>query len=371
MNAEAPLVLILARDLGVATGVQEGLREVGYEAEVEAEIDATNMRAVRSAVDQRRPKAVLHMAFLDDPVACEANADRAFLHNAESVINLAAATLEFEAVPIIWSPAHVLAGASQRGEDGPPQPTSTWTESRVRGEVFLKRAAPRGLILRSGPVLSTGLVTEARRLEDGVTVGSAVVQPVPATWLGRVVYAALEAGLHGVIHVPADGPTRPENEVWQGIAARVGRSAASVNTDPRAGSGMAVLKCERESELGLGAPPDWTEALRSPARWARGPGFSSEASAAPPSFDGGAPQLVCGGPSAWVWVLRPGDARRWTPPTAVTLHAAVGKAFIEAQDDDLAVKGDKRVSLAAEVEVRVTVPETTVIVIVGLTEATE
>ena len=412
------MILILARDALIASQVQDGLRQVGRDAEVIADIDATNMRAVRSAVEERRPKAVLHMSFLDDAAACEANPDRAFLHNAESVINLAAATLEFEAIPVIWSPAHVLAGAGHRGEDDAPQAISTWTESRIRGEVFLRRAAPRGLVLRSGPLLSKGLVSEATRLESGVMVGSALVQPVLASWLGHVLHAALVAQLHGVLHVRGAGPTRPEHEVWAEIAGRVGRVSSAVQVDPVAGAGNAVLHCERWSALGdVGEPPNWTQVLDWPApAYKPKPSEASlssvEPGAPPPSASttgstlsglgaaesssravasdpaspaaGGlttaaavdstspdAPQKVSDAPDVWVWRLVAGDARRWAPPCSVRLQVVAGKAFIEMGDEDVALKGLKQLEVAPGVPLRATVPETTVVVVVALTDVAQ
>ena len=369
------MILIFSRDLGVATSVQAGLVDKGREVEIETDIDATNMRAVRTAVADRRPKAVLHMAFLDDVQACEETPDRAFLHNAESVINLAAATLEFEAIPVVWSPAHVLAGSVARGEDGPPQPSSTWTESRIRGEVFLRRAAPRGLILRSGPVLSAGLATEARRLREGVRCGSAVVQPVLGRWLGQVLDVALKAQMQGVLHAPSAGPAQPEDEIWRRLAGRLGISSSSIEVDPSAGVGSAVLQCDRAAELvGLGPAPDWTEVL-SRSEGASPQRHEEEASTAVPKSGEGVPQglapptgspiSVATEPSVWVWNLRPGDASRWTPPTDVRVQAFTGKAFVEMNHDDVVLKGVKQAVLTAGTEVRITVPETTVLVMVA------
>ena len=365
------MIVILARDKAVASGVQQGLVDAGHDAEVVVDVDATNMRAVRSIIAELRPKAVLHMAFLDDAVACEANPDRAFLHNAESVINIAAATLEFAAIPVIWSPAHVLAGAGHRGEDDAPTPTSTWTESRIRGEVFLRRAAPRGLVLRSGPVLSPGLASEAQRLSGGVTSGSALVQPVLAPWLGTVLSAALANALQGVIHVPSAGPARPEHEIWKDIARRVGAASTLVQVDPMAGASSAVLKCERAGELGgLGEPPDWTQGLvvkgvdAAAANDDQTPESNGAGSAAPPPTD--APQPVSETPRVWLWVLKAGDTHRWTAPCAVAFQVAAGKAFVESDGEDTVLKGLKHIELASGSELRITVPEPTVVVVVAL-----
>ncbi len=348
------MILILARDLGLADGVRGGLEAAGREVLIQTDVDVTSMRSVRGVVEQRRPQAVLHLAFIDDPARCESNPDEAFLHNAESVINLAAATLEFKAVPVIWSPAQVLAGAGHRAEADDPQPTSTWTESRIRGEVFLRRATPKGLVLRSGPIVSPDLSREAERLRTGITVGSAQVQPVLAAWFGRVLDAALTAELSGILHLTSEGPIRPEHEFWLELARHLDLAESRVNVDPLGGAGNAVLTSDRTAELALDAlPPAWTTALSE---------VPAPTSAAP---DG--PLVVTTEPSVWVWSLAPGAPERWTPPRPIIVQAVTGKAFVEAGDEDWTLKPTEQRAVPAGAALRVTVPEPTVLIVVGVT----
>ena len=186
----------------------------------ESDFETTSMRDVRRVVAAHEPTGVVWMASSEDVVAAETDEDRAYLENAEAVINLAAATMEFSATPILVSTPEVF---GQRGgpwsEADEPQPRSVWAESRRRGEILLMRAAPRALVLRVGPLLSRGLVAERDVLAEPVEVGAARrVSPIGIDALGDAIEALLAADVAGVVHVAPDEPAVRERDLWIALA---------------------------------------------------------------------------------------------------------------------------------------------------------
>ena len=146
--------------------------------------------------------------------------------------------------------------------------------------------------------------------------------------------------------------------MWLEIADRAGVSKDGLRVESVAGDEPAVLRTDREAELALSTPPpDWSRTLAD---------VSAAAAAAPAAAER---QRVCEDPEVWTWVVGPGDARRWTPSSRVRLQAVAGKAFVETEEDDVVLKGTKQLEVSAGVELRVTVPETTVLVIMMLTKA--
>jgi dTDP-4-dehydrorhamnose reductase/mannose-6-phosphate isomerase-like protein (cupin superfamily) len=209
------VILILQGKDGIADGIARGARALGMEAEIAATVDMSSMRAVRAAVAEKKPSAVVMAEGLEDLDLCEADPDRAFLANAEAAIHVAAACLEFEATPILISSAEVF---GQRGgpwsEGDEPQPMSTFARSKLRGEEFIRRAAKNALVLRVGPMLSDGLAKEramlsAERLDEA---DDEMVSPIAADQVGAAIAALISAKQSGVFHVaPKEAPvTRAE-----------------------------------------------------------------------------------------------------------------------------------------------------------------
>ncbi|MEM7675082.1 MAG: sugar nucleotide-binding protein [Myxococcota bacterium] len=358
------MFVIVANKVSVADDIAAGLANEGHKVRVETEVDVTDMRTVRGLVAEYQPRAVLHMAFLDSVASCEVDVERAFLHNAESVINLVAATMEFHAVPIIWSPAQILGRGGT--EDDEPQPNSTWTESRAKGEVFLMRAAPTGLIVRSGPLLSHDLSIEKERLRRGLTVGTVKVQPVLARWFGRFLHVALRAELNGVLHMLSAGPEQAENEVWSRIAEAVGLPTTGLRVDTAAGTGSAVLTSRRTKAMAqLGVPPAWTDVFQ-PASEA--PSVSPSVGAKPAKAKEQPPVVVSERPPVWAWVFEAGETKTWTVSTSVLCRVVTGKVLLEEGEQDHVLKAQKAVHIASGSTVRVTAPTSAVVIVVEVVE---
>jgi dTDP-4-dehydrorhamnose reductase len=313
------------------------------------DFDPTSMRDVRRVVAEHEPAAVVWMAFWDDVDAAEAAEDRAYRHNAEAVISLAAATMEFAATPVLISTPEVF---GQRGgpfaESDDPEPRSVWAESRRRGEIHLNRAAPKALILRAGPILSEGLAAEQRALRGGLAVGAArKVSPISAAALAIAIEKLLAAGTKGVVHLAPEAPVR-ERDFYNAIAERAGLPPVRERQLRELESPSPAMRSDR-LEAVTGALPRWRDALET---------LVSGNDAASPSDS--VPTLpgalnVAALPAAAVWARGEGwAASRYALDTGATvdgegalaLFVEAGKVALTAGDRDEILKAGQHTQTA-------------------------
>ncbi len=279
------MILVLA-PLPLAEALARGLAAAGLEVVVDTDVDLGSMRAVRAAVAARRPEVVVLIAPLLDAEIAEAEPDRAFRANAEGAINLAAAALEFAALPVLISSAEVF---GQRGgpfgESDAPEPASALAESLLRAEKFLARAAKEHLILRAGALLDEGLEAERARLAGGPVfeADDEVVSVTFADPLGRALAALLAARVRGVVHVAQPGPEVTRAALLQRIALALGLPPASVVGRPgrslerrAARARRALLFTDRLARVMPAGLPSWERSLLERAQ-ALAPSSSAEA----------------------------------------------------------------------------------------------
>lgn len=226
------MILVLKGRGGLAEGIARGLEAHGRAVALDLDVDIASMREVRRAVAERKPDAVVLAECWDDPDACEADPDRAFIWNAEAAIHLAAACLEFQAVPVLLSTPEVFGiKGGPWFESDEASPSSTWARTRLRGEQLLTRATNTALILRAGPILSDGLARERALFEAGAGASPIEeaddewVTPVSAFDVGRAIHALLEAKASGLFHVAASEPPVSRLELYRAIATALGHGA--------------------------------------------------------------------------------------------------------------------------------------------------
>ncbi|MBI4816289.1 MAG: sugar nucleotide-binding protein [Deltaproteobacteria bacterium] len=193
-------VLIFAKTLSVARGIERALVDQGRDVVVDAHTDISDMRSVIRRADEVGVTAVVHAAGVDEGEVIDP--DLAFSLNAESAIHVAAASMKHKALAVLLSTSVVF---GRRGgpfsEDDPQAPSSVISESRSRGETLFLRTSRRTLVLRTGLVLSDGLEREARRLESRGSENQELVSPVAAYDVGLALHALIQAGQSGVFHV--------------------------------------------------------------------------------------------------------------------------------------------------------------------------
>jgi dTDP-4-dehydrorhamnose reductase len=259
------VILILeARDRRLS-GLARGLQALGRKVAIAEGVELQSMKSVRAAVAAAKPTAVVLTGGMEDPLRCEEDPARAFVLNAEGAIHLAAAAMEFQAIPIAISTAAVLGDrGGEHGEDSPPSPTTTYAKSKHQGETFLLRAAAkRGLILRVGHVFEDGLAAERARLASAITASEReLVSPIGAADLGTAIDRLLAASASGVVHVASHDSPVAELSLWRAIASACGVDAGRVETSQRQGG--AALVSGRLSALGVKLR-SWREALEDAA----------------------------------------------------------------------------------------------------------
>lgn len=201
-------VLLFDAPQGAHAAVADALRAEGATVEVDVHTDRGHMRGVRARVLAAQPRVVLVLSAWDDPLGCESDPERAFARNAEDLIHVAAAALEAKAVPVLVSPAEVYGqSGGPFGEDEAPVASCVWTTTRLRGEVLLRRAAPRALVLRAGPLaVRHGPPWGALAIADG-----GLADPVAPADLAHAVVVLVRAERSGTFHVghPDPADTRP------------------------------------------------------------------------------------------------------------------------------------------------------------------
>lgn len=332
----APVVLWLRGQSPAWPGLLRGL---GAGALVDVDVDVRSMRAVRSAALARRPDAILY-AGLRDPEAAEADTDGAFLDCAEAPIGVAAAALELGAVAVLISHPAVFGGSGGPWrESDEPQPTTGYGEAVRRGEVFLSRAArDRALVVRAGPVLSSGLTIEQKALaERAVRPRPRRVTPIADVTLGAAIRALLVAKERGVVHV--SGREVDEVELWSQIARALG-VAPPVPAEPEdAPASCWALASERRAEIA----EDWSLAF--PSREGEASGGARELEIRE-VFRGSLPRgLTRVTESVSVASLEPGQ-RLLLDAGPQVLFVRTGKVVTEVGDDaDLVLRGGQRLDL--------------------------
>ncbi|MGF1511987.1 MAG: sugar nucleotide-binding protein [Myxococcota bacterium] len=196
------MILILSSPVAGLEAVTAGCKSAAEAEQVEVEI--TSMRDVREVVARFRPRAVILAAWRDAENA-ERDPDRAFRISSEAAINMAAAALEFDAVPCYLSVADVFGAAGGPfGVQDEASPMAPFAEAAFRGEVFVSRASRgRALVVRSGPWVE-GMQEDVR---DGRAFPrSSRISPIRAFDLGVALVGWLDAKRTGVVHASSDGP---------------------------------------------------------------------------------------------------------------------------------------------------------------------
>lgn len=362
-----------------------GLAVEGTPVEVDVETDLTQMAAVRAEVAKHTPNTVIFAGAWDAPRDREVDMARAFARNAEAVINLAAAALEFKAVPILLSTADVFEGSGGPwSESDTPEPSSEWATSRVKGEQFLLRAAKNGVVLRTGPILEDGLTAFRRAYEAQTpTPENEWVSPVGAADLGRAIRAIRAAELKGVVHVIGGGPAVTRAELLRSAVSALGLDPARVvGASGRARKG--TLLADRMEVILPEGLSSWSEALKEAAGFvenapadAEGP---SDISSVSPSTRVYTPQAESGAPRpvamhsehrAVLHALDDGHRCdfRQHHKYARTLHVLSGKLLVEVESggetEDHILKAGTSIEIAARVTYRFTAVNPTQLLEIG------
>jgi dTDP-4-dehydrorhamnose reductase len=195
-----------------------------------ADLDVTDAEAVRRAIEEIGPWAVVNAAAYVRVDDAEDDRERCHLENVGGAVNLAEACQAHGVRLATFSSDLVFNGALQRPyrEDEPPAPLGVYGESKARAEAEVLRAHPAALVVRSaaffGPWDQANFVCHAiRSMRAGDTVRAANDLVISPTYVPDLLDATLDLladAESGIWHLANDGQVS-----WDELARRVARLA--------------------------------------------------------------------------------------------------------------------------------------------------
>lgn len=236
------------------------------------DLDITNADAVRHAVLDAQPAAVINCAAYTDVDGAESDEATASAVNGEAAGIVAAAAADAGALMVHVSTDYVFAGDATEPyvESDPVAPTGAYGRSKLAGETAVREAAPRHAIVRTAWVFGPGganFVDTMRRLaaerDEVSVVDDQVGSPTYTGHLATALVEVAERGLTGTLHVAGGGRCS-----WHDLAAATfAATGADVTLHPTTSAAFqrpaprpafSVLGTERDDTPRL---PDWREGL--------------------------------------------------------------------------------------------------------------
>ena len=236
MSAMRLLVTGAAGMLGTEVVAASG----GHEAVAlaRADLDVTDAAAVRAAVRDSRPYAVIHCAAWTDVDAAETAEDAATAVNGDGAGHVAAAAAEAGAHVVHVSTDYVFGGDATEPyrEDAPTGPHTAYGRSKLAGERAVAAAAPDAhAIVRTawlfgphGPNFVDTMLRLAGERSELKVVDDQLGCPTYAGHLARALVQIAEARTPGVLHVAGGGSC-----TWYDLArATFARAGVDVTVHP-------------------------------------------------------------------------------------------------------------------------------------------
>jgi dTDP-4-dehydrorhamnose reductase len=201
---------MLGRD--VVAAAQNAGHEVG--ALARAELDITDAAAVRDAVLDAHPEAVVNCAAWTDVDGAEAEEAAATAVNGDGAGHVAAAAAEAGSLIVHVSSDYVFDGGEDEPyeEDAPTWPRSAYGRSKLAGEAAVASAGGRAAIVRSSWLFGPhgrNFVDTMRRVgaerDEVRVVDDQVGSPTYTGHLAPALVEIAERGLTGVLHIAGGG----------------------------------------------------------------------------------------------------------------------------------------------------------------------
>jgi len=213
-----------------------------------AEADVTRLEALRTPMASFRPDWVFHLAAFTRVDDCEARAEYAHEVNARGAENVAEAAAAAGASVLAISSDYVFPGDATQPyrEDDPTGPRSVYGASKLAGEVAVRAANARHLIVRTAWLYGHGganfidtILAKARRGEPLRVVDDQRGSPTATADLAPALIRLASSGRYGTFHC-----TNAGDGTWHDLATHVLARAGLPATVARIGS----------AELGRPAP---------------------------------------------------------------------------------------------------------------------
>lgn len=241
------------------------------------ELNIADRDAVKKAIADHAPDAVINCAAFTDVDGAEANPDASRSANAVGPENLAIACRDSGAAFVTISTDYVFDGANAGFyyEDDRPNPQGVYAQTKFDGEQRVAAANPDAAIVRSGWIYGSDgtnfLSVMHRLLGDGKrikAISDAFGTPTFAEDLAAMLRELAEKRCSGIVHVTNSGV----GTSYLGFAKKVceiggfdrGLIETVSNDDlkrPAPRPRSSKLGSRRLEELGLKPLPDWADAL--------------------------------------------------------------------------------------------------------------
>ena len=225
---------MLGQDLLAAAG-RRGLDAVGV---ARSECDITDPAAVRAAVADARPDAVVNAAAWTDVDGAEEREDEAAAVNGDGAGNVAAAAADADATVVHVSTDYVFDGRGRRPyvEGDATAPLNAYGRTKLAGEQAVAAANPRHHVVRSswlfgvgGPNFVATMLRVGAERDELTVVDDQIGCP---TWTGHLAEALLDLAArddgYGVHHGAASGSCS-----WHAFAVEIfSRTGMDVTVQP-------------------------------------------------------------------------------------------------------------------------------------------
>lgn len=191
-----------------------------------AEIDITDAAATLAKISDIRPTVIINAAAYTDVDGAEKDRDVAFAVNATGVANVAAAAKAVGATMVQYSTDYVFPGTNRTGikeDDQPGPPVNAYGESKLAGEVALRRSGATYYLLRTAWLYGPGgknfvdtMLLLAQTKSSLSVVNDQHGSPTFTYDVARATQEILEKYLPGIYHTVNSGQT-----TWYDFAQKI------------------------------------------------------------------------------------------------------------------------------------------------------
>lgn len=272
-------ILITGANGMVARAAAEHCRMIGDDVAAfdRASLDISRLDDCRRAFEAFRPDAVLNCAAYTNVDGAESDAEQCYMANSLGPENLAVACGEADAVLVTISTDYVFSGEYEGfyTQHFTPFPRGVYARSKFDGEVRVRNANARSIIVRSGWIYGFGGTNFLSLMPDLLASGKSITAiadsygtPTFAGDLAVRLRELAELDLPAVFHVTNSG----SGTSYLGFAQEVCRvggfdpeMVTSVSKDdlqrPAPRPASSKLACLFSERFGLSPLRDWREAL--------------------------------------------------------------------------------------------------------------
>jgi dTDP-4-dehydrorhamnose reductase len=181
--------------------------------------DCADLDSLRKVLAPARPPVVVNCAAYVRVDDCEDHAEEAFRVNAVGALNIARACAEFGALCVFVSTDYVFDGGKETPyvESDPANPVNVYGASKLAGEMLVRQAAPRWLIVRVASLFGkTGargkggnfietILAKAKNGEPLKVVDDIRISPTYARDAAEVLRRLVARNATGIVHAANRG----------------------------------------------------------------------------------------------------------------------------------------------------------------------